>query len=202
MRTAAYNVGVASDRRRRKNVQSTFFVLCMATKKRRAPIFDTLLSYYLFSICLFLKEIRNLDGLFFHLTGRCSRLLHGRDGSTLRSLRNIRLDSSLRICRMCNMGRIQTCCWGSCCRTCRRNHISWRKNGSHLLLSFQSCFQLGSTSPYVMKSCCDYSDSCLICAAVIIHYGGVLFAWGIAPQVNAFYYTSMTAGFQPVFSYF
>ena len=27
MRTAAYNVGVASDRRRRKNVQSTFFVL-------------------------------------------------------------------------------------------------------------------------------------------------------------------------------
>ncbi len=27
MRTAAYNVGVASDRRRRKNVPSTFFVL-------------------------------------------------------------------------------------------------------------------------------------------------------------------------------
>ena len=26
MRTAAYNVGVTSDRRRRKNVQSTFFV--------------------------------------------------------------------------------------------------------------------------------------------------------------------------------
>ena len=27
MRTAAYNVGVASDRRRRKNVQSTFFLI-------------------------------------------------------------------------------------------------------------------------------------------------------------------------------
>ena len=27
MRTAAYNVGVASDRRRRKNVRGTFFVL-------------------------------------------------------------------------------------------------------------------------------------------------------------------------------
>ena len=27
MRTAAYNVDVASDRRRRKNVQGTFFVL-------------------------------------------------------------------------------------------------------------------------------------------------------------------------------
>ena len=38
MRTAAYNVDVASDRRRRKNVQGTFFVqyLSLSQKEKRS----------------------------------------------------------------------------------------------------------------------------------------------------------------------
>ena len=97
-----------------KSKKAILFSLNYSTKTKwllmSKLLFCCIFPYVLSDIRLFLKEIRNLDGLFFHLTGRCSRLLHGRDGSTLRSLRNIRLDSSLRICRMCNMGRIQTCC--------------------------------------------------------------------------------------------
>ena len=34
MHTAAYNVDVASDRRRRRNVQSTFFIIINRTRKK------------------------------------------------------------------------------------------------------------------------------------------------------------------------
>ena len=66
MRTAAYNVDVASDRRRRKNVQDTFFVWCAL---RRTSLKDFKIYINSNSISFFKKN-------FFTISSHsCSRVL-------------------------------------------------------------------------------------------------------------------------------
>ena len=90
--------------------------------RKRELSFDSSLNLILcLSDRLFLKEIRNLNSLLLHCSGRCPRL-------------QSRHCSALRSCSSCAV-RIS-----SLCIVRARCTPVTLENGSHLFLAFQSCF--------------------------------------------------------------